>query len=45
MHNHPDHDDKKPTSDIRKRLLVAAGIVALIVLFVVLHLSGAVPRH
>ena len=43
MQNHPAQDDEpKPQMPTRRRALIVAGVVALIVLVVVLHLTGAI---
>jgi hypothetical protein len=46
MHDHVDDEaDGAPRDGTRNRLLIAAGIAALIMVVVVIHLAGAGAQH
>lgn len=45
MQDEPKHDEKKPTSQRIKPLLVAAAVIAVLGLLVVLNLTGVAPKH
>lgn len=42
MPNHPEHDEHVSAAPRSRRVLLGAGVIALAVVLVVLHLSGVI---
>ena len=42
MHDHPEHTDEPQPPSNKGRLLIGAGIVAVLIVLVALHLTGVI---